>query len=82
MLSREYGISKSALITLLRAEGVKLRRRPLSEAATERAVLLYEEGFTIQQVADQVNSSYGTIRKVLHREGVGVRENCIKRTAA
>lgn len=81
-LSKEYGISKSGLISLLRSEGVTLRRRPLSKAATERAVRLYKHGLTIQQVADRVDSSYGTIRNMLHREGVRVRGNCIKRIEA
>lgn len=76
--ARSVASPKSGVITLLRAEGVKLRRRLLSNAATKRAIQLYEKGLTIQQVADQANSSYGTIRKMLHK-GVQVRENCVKR---
>lgn len=81
-LSKEYGISKSGLISLLRSEGVALRRRPLSKGATERSIKLYEEGHPIRQVADRVSSSYGTVRKTLRKEGVRVREKCVKRIAA
>jgi hypothetical protein len=78
-LSREYSISKSSLISLLRSEGVTLRRRPLATADTMRAIELYDQGLTINRVAKQTGYSFGTIRKMLHREGVLVRENCIKR---
>lgn len=77
-LSKKIGISKRGLITLLRAEGVNLRRRSLSKAATKRAIQLYEDGLIIQQVADEVSSSYGTIGKILHREGVWLWEDCNK----
>lgn len=40
-LSKEYGISKSVLISLLRSEGVVLRRQPLSNAAKKHAIRLY-----------------------------------------
>lgn len=76
-LSKEYGVSKSGLVSLLRSEGVALRRQPLTDATTKRAVRLYERGYTIQQVADQVNSSYGAIRKMLHAQEVRVRETCV-----
>lgn len=79
-LSKEYGISRSGLISLLRSEEVTLRRRPLSTTATERAIQLYEEGLTIQQVSAQVDASYGTIRKMLHRKGVEVRGTCVTKS--
>lgn len=34
---------------------------------------LYKSGSTIQQVVGQVGWSYGTIRKVLHENGVALR---------
>lgn len=79
-LSKEYGVSRSGLISLLRSEGVALRRRP--RFATQRSIQLYEEGHTIRQVADRVNSSYGTVRKTLRKEGITVRKKCVKRIAA
>jgi transposase len=81
-LSREFGISGSSLCTLLRSEGVALRRRPIDADAKKRVVGLYAQGASIRRVAKVVGYSYGTIRKMLHREGVGVRENCIKRVVA
>jgi transposase len=40
---------------------------------TKRAVQLYENGLTITQVVERVGYSYGTIRRVLHEQGVAMR---------
>lgn len=37
-----------------------------------RAVRLYESGLTIKQVMGQVGYSFGTIRRVLHENGVAM----------
>lgn len=81
-LSREYGISKTGLLELLRTEGVPLRRQAITPEDAEKAVRLYESGLTIKQVVEQVGYSYGTIRRVLHENGVAMRATGIgKRTA-
>lgn len=81
-LSREYHISKSGLLQLLRAEGVSLRRQPLAPEDAKRAVRLYENGLTIDEVAEQIGSSYSTVRKILHQSGVTMRPKGIKRGGA
>lgn len=72
-LSREYGISKTGLRQLLLAEDVSFRRRPITPEDAERAVRLYASGLTIMQVVEQVGYSFGTIRMVLHENGVAMR---------
>lgn len=81
-LSQEDGISRSSLCTLLRSEGVTLRPRPMDADTRRRAVILYAQGSSIRQVANMVGCSFGMVRKMLHEEGAGVKENCIKRIAA
>lgn len=76
-LSREYGISKSGLLKLLRSEGVSLRMQPITPKDEHRAVKIYEGGMTINQMAERVGYSYGTIRRVLHENGVAVRSRAI-----
>lgn len=77
-LSREYGISKSGLLRLLRDEGVKLRKQPITPEDESRAVQLYESGLTITQAEERIGYSYGTIRRVLHEEGVEVRPSAVR----
>jgi len=81
-LSREYGISKTGLLQLLRAEGVCFRRHAISPEDVERVVRLYESGMTITQVMGQVGYSYGTIRRVLHEHGVALRGSGTGKPAA
>jgi hypothetical protein len=78
-LSREYHISKSGLLQLLRAEGVPLRRQPLASEDAKRAVRLYKSGLIVSEVVDQIGYSYGAVRKVLHESGVTMRPKGIKR---
>jgi hypothetical protein len=39
----------------------------------DEAVRIYERGLTIKQVVEQVAYSFGTIRRVLHENGVAMR---------
>lgn len=77
-LSREYGISKTGLLLLFRAEGVSLRRRAMTPQDAERAVRLYESGLTVDEVVEQIGYSYSTIQRALHQKGVMLRANCIR----
>lgn len=72
-LSREYGISKSGFLKLLRDEGVKLRKQPITPEDERRAVELYESGMTIYGVIERVGYSYGVINRMVHKRGVNVR---------
>lgn len=73
-LSRAYGISRGGLRKLLLAQGVSFRKQPMTHEDAKRAVRLYERGLTINQVVDQVGYSFSTIRRMLHANGVSVRE--------
>lgn len=80
-LSCEYGISKSGLLKLLRAEGVSIRKRSITSEDTDRVVQLYEGGMSITEIVEQIGYSYSTVRKSLHHSGVVVRLKGIKRSS-
>lgn len=73
-LSRAYGISRGGLRKLLIAQGVSFRKQPMTSEDAERAVRLYERGLAIDQVVEQVGYSFSTVRRMLHANGVAVRE--------
>lgn len=72
-LSREYGISRSGLRQLLQNAKVVLREQGITPENVELAVQFYRQGMTLVQVAEQVGSSYGALRKALHEQGVALR---------
>lgn len=78
-LSREYGMSKCALLRLLRNEGVTLRKRATTPRDAERAARLYESGLSIAEIVERIGYSYSTVRKSLLGSGVAMRPKGIKR---
>lgn len=72
-LSRELEVSRQALRSLLKDEGVSFRRRGMSQADADKAVQLYEGGLTIDEVVNWVGYSYGVVNRMLHKRGVKVR---------
>lgn len=81
-LAREYGIAKSALLQLLRNEGVPMRKQAITKADAKQAVRLYERGRSITEIVERIGYSYSTVRKSLHESGVMMRPKGIKRTSS
>lgn len=73
-LSQAYGISRGGLRKLLLAEGVSFRQQPMTPEDVEKAIQLYERGLSIKQVVKQVGYCFSTVRRMLHVNGVAVRE--------
>lgn len=80
-LSREFGISKSGLLRLLKEEGVEMRKQAVTPEDAKRAARLYESGMSINEVVDQIGYSYSTIRRSLHESGAVIRPKGIKRSS-
>lgn len=80
-LSREFGISKSGLIQLLRGGGVKLRKQPMTPDDSQRAARFYQSEVSISEVVEQIGFTYSTVRKSLHRSGVAMRPKGVKRSS-
>lgn len=73
-LSCAYGISRGGLRKLLLAEDVSFRQQPMTPGDIKRAIQLYERGLSIKQVVERVGFCYSTVRRMLHVNGVAVRE--------
>jgi hypothetical protein len=80
-LSREYGISKCALLHLLRKGGVTMRKQAMTPWDAKRAARLYERGLSITEVVERIGYSYSTVRKALHERGVAMRPKGIRQSA-
>lgn len=72
-LCRDSGISKPSMLDLLHAQGVQMRRQPLTPRQRTQAVELYASGLAIKPVADRLGSSFGAVHRVLIAEGVKLR---------
>ena len=74
-LRRETGIDERVLRQLLQAAGERLEQRqaaPVERLADLRSK--YERGASIKELADEIDSSYGSIRRVLLGAGVTLRQ--------
>lgn len=74
-LSKEFGLSESALRDMLVTAGVEFRKHPITPEDIDLAVQSYESGLTVKQVVKQVEYPIGTIRRVLRERGVAMRTN-------
>jgi lambda repressor-like predicted transcriptional regulator len=81
-LARDYGVAKSALLQLLRNEGVPMRKQAITSADAKQAARLYEGGMSITEIVEQIGYSYSTVRKSLHDSGVTMRPKGIKRSSS
>lgn len=72
-LCETYGLSKTGILCILRDEGVKLRRRPLTSDQVQVARSLYENGHPIAAIATRLDTSYNNVRQRLIKEGVKLR---------
>jgi hypothetical protein len=73
-LHRDTGIDERVLRQVLLDAGEELEPRqaaPVDQLAALRA--RYENGASIQELADELDSSYGSVRRVLVRAGVTFR---------
>ncbi len=64
------------------AEGLSNRRQATTPEDAKMAVRLFESEFMIKQVVKMFGYSFGTIRKMLHEQGVAMRATGIGKWAA
>ncbi|MFB8276988.1 helix-turn-helix domain-containing protein [Nocardia colli] len=72
-LCEQHQLSKGGLLKILREQGVKMRKQPLSEAQIKQAARLYAEGQSLRAVATELGSSFSTVREALLAQGVEMR---------
>jgi hypothetical protein len=79
-LCAEYSISKGGLLKLLRDEGIQLRRQPLNDEQVREATALYENGVSLEVIAEHFDVSYNGVRQTFVRAGIERRPRGGSRT--
>lgn len=74
-LATRYGISKGAVLRLLREQGVPIRRQPMTATKIAQAIQLYRQGLSLAAVGAQLGYDHGTIHRVLRQAGVATRDS-------
>lgn len=72
-IGSHYGISKTRVATVLREQGVTLRRQGLTDEQVREAARLYLAGQSLANLGAHFDVSHATIANVLHRQGVQLR---------
>jgi transcriptional regulator of aromatic amino acid metabolism len=68
-----YGISKTRVATVLREQGVAIRRQNLTDGQVREAATLYVSGRSLASLGTLFGVSHTTIAAVLRKEGVQLR---------
>lgn len=72
-LAQAYGVAKSTILGILRANSVVVRRQPLTAEQVSEAAGLYESGLSLSQVAKRTGVNQETMRVAILKAGVGLR---------
>lgn len=73
VLASEYGVAKSTILGILRANSVVVRRQPLTAEQVGEAVQLYETGLSLSEAADRLRVNQETMRVAMLAAGVSLR---------
>ena len=72
-LAQAYGVAKSTILGILRANSVVVRRQPLTAEQVGEAARLYNSGLSLSQVADRLKVNQETMRVAIMGSGVTIR---------
>lgn len=72
-LSRTYGIHRRTVVVHLHRQGVPLRRNGLAAKHVKTVARLYDEGWSLAQIATRYGTTANTVRSVLLARGVEMR---------
>ncbi|RIU26227.1 helix-turn-helix domain-containing protein [Mycobacteroides abscessus] len=72
-IGNRYGISKARVATLLREEGVSVRRQGLTDEQMAETAALYAEGKSLAWLGNHFDVSPMTVSAALRRHGVQLR---------
>lgn len=72
-LTLRYGLSKGAVLGLLREADVAMRKQPLTSAEVDQSVRLYESGQSLAQIAARFHTGATTVNRALRTRGVRLR---------
>jgi transcriptional regulator of aromatic amino acid metabolism len=72
-IGAHFGISKTRVATVLREEGVTIRRQGLSDEQIRDAARLYAQGASLAQIGARFGVSHTTAAAALRRQGIKLR---------
>lgn len=73
-LAEAYGVAKSTILGILRANSVVVRRQPLTAEQVNEAARLYESGSSLSEVAERLRVNQETMRVAIINAGVELRQ--------
>lgn len=68
-----YGISKTRVATILRKQGVTIRRQGLTDEQGREAATLYAAGQSLAQIGARFGVSHTTVRAKLLQQSIELR---------
>jgi hypothetical protein len=72
-IGAHYGISKSRVATVLREQGIAIRRQGLTIEQTSEAEMLYADGRSLAWLGARYDVSHTTVAAALRRQGKQLR---------
>jgi lambda repressor-like predicted transcriptional regulator len=72
-ISTSYGISKTRVATVLREQGVTIRRQGLNDDQVSEAATLYTTGRSLAWIGVRYDVSHTTVANALRRRGISLR---------
>jgi transcriptional regulator of aromatic amino acid metabolism len=72
-IGTSYGISKTRVATILRKQGITIRRQGLTDEQAREAAALYATGKSLAWLGTRFGVSHTTIAAVLRQQGVELR---------
>lgn len=72
-LAEAYGVAKSTILGILRANSVVVRRQPLTAEQVSEAARLYTSGLSLSQVAKRLGVNQETMRVAIIATGATLR---------
>jgi len=74
-LAERFGCHRQTVSRHLKAHGVQMRLRPLTEEQIQEVVRLYESGLSLQGIGDQIGACKSTVRSKLVERGTKLHTN-------
>ena len=72
-IGARYGISKTRVATVLREQGVAIRRQGLSNEQVTEAAMFYAAGRSLAWLGARYDVSHTTVATALRRQGIPLR---------
>ncbi len=72
-LMREFELSKSSVLKILRENNVKMRRQAMTPKQVQQATVMYEQGDSLLTTARALEVPKQTVRQALIKAGVEIR---------